>query len=224
MNSGLDFELLEGLSHYSKKIVDNHLAAGPGGNISVKEQNVMWISPSGYSLNDIPNNGWVPVDITTGRPLTSSLKPSSELTMHLEIYRSREDVDAIVHTHPPITIGVISTDYNSIPPMFPDYVAIVGEVPFIEYVEPCTDELAAAVKNVLKNHDYNALFMKNHGLITLGKNLKQAYYRTEVIEDAAKIFWVSNSLGKPKVLGKEDIQKLMDSEAEKYRQRLLDKS
>ncbi|PLT33731.1 class II aldolase/adducin family protein [Bacillus sp. V5-8f] len=216
--------LLSDLRNYSKKIVDNNLVVGPGGNTSIRDNNVMWISPSGFALDDISDENWVPVDIETGEVIHPSLKPSSELAMHLEIYRKRKDVNAIVHTHPPITLGIISTEHNEIPPMFPDYVALVGEVPFINYVVPCSNELAEAVISVLDNPSYSALFMKNHGLITIGSTMKQAFYRTEIIEDAARIFWVSTSVGKPQSLSKDDVKEILNLEAEKYRQNLLERA
>lgn len=220
----LSQELHLELSGYSKKLVDKQLVVGPGGNTSLRDGDVMWISPSGYSLDDVAPDHWVPIDIETGNNLNRSLKPSSELMMHLEIYRQRQDVNAIVHTHPPITIGIISTDINEIPPMFPDYVAIVGKkVPYIDYVVPCSDELAYAVIDVLKDPSYTSLFMKNHGLITVGSNMKQAYYRTEIIEDAARIFWVSHTVGKPHILSEQQVDQILNLEAEKFRQKLLER-
>lgn len=210
------------LSCYSKKIVQKGLVVGPGGNTSVRDRDVMWISPSGYALDEVEDENWVAVDIDTGKSLHATLRPSSEIAMHLFIYRKRQDVNAVIHTHPPITIGIISAGYDEIPPMFPDYVALMGKVPCIEYVTPCSVELAESVINVLKNPAYNALLMKNHGLITLGNHVKQAYYRTELVEDSARVFWIAKSVGTPRPLTQEETQAILDSEAEKYRQRLLD--
>lgn len=216
-------KLFKDLDEYSKKIVEKQLAPGPGGNISVRDGEVMWISPSGYSLDDIAPEKWVPICLKTGANLSRDLKPSSEILMHLMVYKFREDVNAIVHTHPPITIGIISTGYNEIPPMFPDYIAIVGKkVPYIDYIIPCSEELANAVVKVMKDPAYTSLFMKNHGLLTLGSNMKQAYYRTEIIEDAAKIFLVSKVVGEPRILNKEETNNISSLEAEKYRQKLLE--
>ncbi|MFC7395509.1 class II aldolase/adducin family protein [Scopulibacillus cellulosilyticus] len=222
MTTNITEDILIDLTAYGQRIVNNKLVAGPGGNISHRDGDLMWISPSGYSFDELSKGDWVAVDITTGETLPNQLRPSSEIAMHLEIYRSRPEINAIVHTHPPYTIGIISTEYNEIPPMFPDYVALVGKVPYIDYVVPCSDELAQAVKKVLQDKNYQALFLKNHGLITLGSNLKQAYVRSEIIEDAAKIFWVSKSVGTPKVLSPSDIAEISESDAEKYRQNLME--
>ncbi len=116
------------LAGFASRIVNRGLAAGPGGNLSVRDGGRIWISPSGYPLDLIEQNDWVPMDIESGRTERSGPRPSSEFEMHLEIYRVRPDVNAVVHTHPPITIGVISAGIREIPPMFPDFVAIAGTI------------------------------------------------------------------------------------------------
>ncbi|MCA9860923.1 MAG: class II aldolase/adducin family protein, partial [Thermomicrobiales bacterium] len=192
------------LARYAARIVDRGLAAGPGGNISAREGNRIWISPSGYPLDMIEGDDWVPMDIATGRVERSEPRPSSEFEMHLEIYRARPDVNAVVHTHPPITIGVISAGIREIPPMFPDFVAIAGAIGAIDYVVPCSPELAAAVRTEIADPAMSALLMRNHGLLTVGASVREAYYRTEVIEEAARIFWVARSVGTPQVLTPAD--------------------
>ena len=209
------------LARYATRIVDRGLAAGPGGNLSVRDGNRIWISPSGFPLDLIERDDWVPMDIVSGRTERFGPRPSSEFEMHLEIYRARPDVNAVVHTHPPITIGVISAGIREIPPMFPDFVAIAGAIGAIDYVVPCSPELAAAVRNEIRDPAMSALLMRNHGLLTVGGSVREAYYRTEVIEEAARIFWVARSVGTPQVLTAADSAAILDLEAERYRQKLL---
>lgn len=213
------------LARFSRRIVKRGLAAGPGGNVSVRDESRIWISPSGFPLDLIERDDWVPMEIASGRierPVSvDGPRPSSEFEMHLEIYRTRPDVHAVVHTHPPITIGVISAGIREIPPMFPDFVAIAGSIGMIEYVVPCSPELAAAVRQEIGAPGMGALLMRNHGLLTVGGSVREAYYRTEVIEEAARIFWIARSVGTPQVLTAEDSAAILDLEAERYRQRLL---
>ena len=131
-------------------------------------------------------------------------------------------MNAVVHTHPPFAIGVISSGYDEIPVMFPDYVVLLGRVPCIDYVVPCSEELADDVVEVLRHPEYQALLMKNHGVITLGTNLLQAYYRTELVEDGARVFYIGKCVGTPRALTDAETQAILDSEAEKYRIRLLE--
>jgi len=209
------------LARYSARLVSRGLVVGPGGNTSARDGEIMWISPSGFALDDIGADDWVAMDIASGEARQRAPRPSSEFAMHLAIYRARPDVSAIVHTHPPTTIGVISAGLDRIPFMFPDQVAVVGDVPFIDYVVPCSQELADAVVAAMGNEDVSALLMQNHGLITVGHNLKEAYYRTEVVEDAARIFWVAATVGTPRTLTAPEADEIRNLEAERYRQRLL---
>jgi L-fuculose-phosphate aldolase len=209
------------LTRYSRRIVERGLAAGPGGNVSVRDGARIWISPSGFPLDLIEPGDWVPMDIASGRIEREGPRPSSEFEMHLEIYRERPDVDAVVHTHPPVTIGVISAGIREIPPMFPDFVAIAGSIGMIDYVVPCSPELAAAVRNEIAAPGMGALLMRNHGLLTVGGSVREAYCRTEVIEEAARIYWVARSVGTPQVLTGAQTAAILDLEAERYRQKLL---
>lgn len=208
-------------TRYARRIVERGLAAGPGGNVSVRDGDRMWISPSGFPLDLVEVDDWVPMEVASGRVERPGPRPSSEFEMHLEIYRSRPDVAAVVHTHPPITIGVISAGIPEIPPMFPDFVAIGGRIAAIDYVVPCTPELAAAVRAELADPAATALLMRNHGVTTVGRSLREAYYRTEVIEDAARIYWVAQGVGTPQVLTPAQSAAILDLEAERYRQKLL---
>ncbi len=219
--SGISESAASELRRYTTRIVDRGLAAGPGGNVSLRDGSRIWISPSGYPLDLVEGDDWVPMEIATGRVERSGPRPSSEFEMHLEIYRARPDVNAVVHTHPPITIGVISAGIHEIPPMFPDFVAIAGTIGAIDYVVPCSPELAAAVRNEIRDPAMNALLMRNHGLLTVGASVREAYYRTEVIEEAARIFWVARSVGTPQVLTPTDTAAILDLEAERYRKKLL---
>lgn len=213
--------LLKELAHYSDRIVRRGLVVGPGGNTSVRDDEVMWISPSGFALDEIDDAHWVDMDIATGATRHTGPRPSSESAMHLALYRARPEIEAIVHTHPPTTIGVISAGLDEIPFMFPDQVALVGIVPTIDYVVPCSQELADAVVDAMRDPEVNGLLMKNHGLITVGQNLKEAYYRTEVIEDSARVFWIASTVGTPRALTAREAAEIRNLEAERYRQRLL---
>jgi len=211
----------EELTRFGRKIVARGLAVGPGGNISARVGDGIWISPSGYPLDEIGEDEWVEVDLGTGVPARPGPRPSSEIEMHLEIYRQRQDVRAVVHTHPPTAIGVTAAGLDVIPFMFPDQVAIVGAVDCIDYVVPCSPELAATVANAFRRPAAAGLLLRNHGLVTVGGNLREAYYRTEVVEDAARVFWIASSIGRPRSLSEEESRQVADLEAEKYRQSLL---
>lgn len=205
---------------YGKMIVRKGLAAGPGGNISARCGEVVYLSPSGYSLEELREEDYVGVSLKTGEVVEGHLKPTCEVSMHLGCYLAREDVRAIVHTHPPLAIGVVSAGVK-INPMFPDFVALLGEVPVIDYVIPAGEEIKKMVTATLKDHD--AVLLVNHGAVTVGANLKEAFYRAELIENAARILIASLTVGKPRFLTGEEIKGIENLEAEDYRKALLKK-
>lgn len=213
----------EELTRYGRRIVERGLAVGPGGNLSARVGERIVISPSGFPLDEIGAADWVEVDLGSGRPIRPGPRPSSEIEMHLAVYRRRPEVRAVVHTHPPTAIGVTAAGIDAIPFMFPDQVALVGAVACLDYVVPCSPELAAAVGDAFADPVATGLLLRNHGLVTVGETLREAYYRTEVVEDAARVFWIAATLsaGRPRSLTEEDARRVADLEAERYRQALL---
>jgi len=206
------------LSKYARKIVAKGLVVGPGGNISARSGDTMYISPSGFDLAEIDLKQWCAVDIPSGQVEDGALRPSSEVLMHLDIYRTRLDIQAVVHTHPAycIALGLISKD---LPMMFPDQAALLGEIRFVDYVLPTTQQLADSVAAEIQHAD--TLLLGNHGLVTAGKNLREAYYRTEVAEESAKVYLLASAAGKPKLLTKQEIAEIRGLDSEAYRIALL---
>jgi L-fuculose-phosphate aldolase len=206
------------LSKYAKKIVSKGLVVGPGGNISARLDNTMFISPSGFDLSEIESEQWCAVDIPSGQVEEGALRPSSEVMMHLDIYRARPDLQSVVHTHPAycIALGLISRE---LPMMFPDQAALLGEIGFVDYVVPTTQQLADAVAAEIKHAD--TLLLGNHGLVTAGRNLREAYYRTDVAEESAKVYLLASAVGRPKFLTEQEVAEIRGLGSEVYRIALL---
>ncbi|MBN2983856.1 MULTISPECIES: class II aldolase/adducin family protein [Cohnella] len=208
------------LCKYARKTVANKLVVGPGGNISARFEGKMYLSPSGFALDEIAPEQWVEVDIATGDIADIGLRPSSEVLMHLYAYRQNPQIGAIVHTHPPYCIAFTLVE-RELPVMFPDQAALVGTTAYVPYVLPTTDKLADAV--VAKVDDYSTILLGNHGLVTTGRNLREAYYRTEVVEESAKIYLISSAIREPKALTDEEYKEIASLESEAYRIELLQK-
>lgn len=209
--------LREELANFGRRILESGLAVGPGGNISARCAEKMLISPSGLSFEEVSPEGYVAVDLKSGAVLGEG-RPSSEVAMHRAIYLAREDVNAVVHVHPPFVIGVTSGG-GSIEPMFPDFVALIKRVAVLPYILPCTEQLAQAVKEAVQNAE--AVVLVNHGAITVGATLKEAFYRAQILEEAAKITAIARLFGSPRVLSREEQEELLGLEAERYRQSVL---
>lgn len=208
------------LNEYGKKLVTSGLVVGAGGNLSMRNGDYMYISPSGFDLQEIEDDEWVKVNIRTGEVL-SDLKPSSEIQMHLQCFRKREDIQVVLHAHPSYSVGVSSTGIE-IPNMFPDFTAMIHNIKYLDYMIPTTNVLADAVADVIQETD--VVVMRNHGVLTVGKSMKEAYFFMQLTEEAAKVYTISNSVGEPRILTEDECLELKNLSSEQYRAKLLKKS
>jgi len=142
-----------------------------------------------------------------GKPLNDR-RASSELAMHLLIYRERPEVKAVCHAHPPHGSAFAVAGLAIDQPILSEVILTLGCVPLAEYGTPSTDELTEAMLPLVKNH--NALLMANHGAVAYGENLWQAFDRLETLEHTAKIAILSRALGGAKNLPPDSIEKLID--------------
>ncbi len=143
-----------------------------------------------------------------GKVVAGSLRPSSETKMHLAVYRTRSDVQGIVHAHPPAATGFaacrIRLDQDVI---LPEVVFGLSKIGFAEYGTPTTEEIPEAV--VKEIPDCDAMLLSNHGALTVGVDVTQAYYRMEVLEMYARVRLVTRIIGEPKPLSQGEVAELL---------------
>ncbi|MBT1248415.1 MULTISPECIES: class II aldolase/adducin family protein [unclassified Thermosipho (in: thermotogales)] len=195
-------------------IVENGLVKGTWGNVSIRDKDYVYITPSGIPYDKLKEEMISVVDFNGS--LIDGLKPSSELPTHLEIYKNRKDVNAIVHTHPVFstTVSVVSSE---IPPLIEDAVMILGpEIKVSEYALPGSIELAKNVVDALS--DNNAVILKNHGLITVGFDIDEALTASLVCEKTAEIYLYTLNIGNFSTISYEDAVILRNKYLNGYRQ------
>ena len=141
-----------------------------------------------------------------GKKLAGERDPSSEMQMHLEVYRQRPDVNAVVHAHPPIATAFAVAGIPLDRAVLAEVVTTLGSVPIAEYATPSTKELPEAVRKYVRAHD--GMLLANHGALTLGADLLSAYYKMETIEHFAKISFVARMLGGERLLSRDEVQRL----------------
>lgn len=141
-----------------------------------------------------------------GKKLAGERDPSSEMQMHLEVYRQRPDAKAVVHAHPPIATGFAVAGIPLDRAVLAEVVTTLGSVPIAEYATPSTKELPEAVRKYVKAHD--GMLLANHGALTLGADLFSAYYKMETIEHFAKISFVARTLGGENLLSRKEVDRL----------------
>jgi len=143
-----------------------------------------------------------------GRKLQGDRDPSSEMLMHLEVYRQRPDARAVVHAHPPTATGFAVAGIPLDRAVLAEVLTTLGSIPIAAYATPSTKELPDAVRKYIKAHD--GMLLANHGALTVGGDLFGAYYKMETIEHFAKISLVARMLGRENLLSREEVMRLQE--------------
>jgi len=147
------------------------------------------------------------VKVRSASPEGCNLRPTSEMPMHLEVYRQRPDVGAVVHAHPPTAIALSIAGVSLAEYLLPEVVITLGLVPTTEYATPSGQETARAVKDLIREHD--GIVLKSHGVLTVGANPFDAYMKLETIEHYAGILLTLRQLGRYKPLPPDQVDKLL---------------
>lgn len=182
--------------------------ASNDGNFSRRlGEGLFLVTPAGVSKGFLTPDMLVVVD-RQGRTVehTSAFRPSSETPLHLECYRRRDDVGGVCHAHPPAATAFACARKAIDAPILGEALMALGEVPCAPYGRTGTAELPAAVAPLLETH--NALLLANHGALTLGTDLEEAYYRMETLEHTAQIHLNARLLGGGVPLDDEQVKEL----------------
>jgi L-fuculose-phosphate aldolase len=177
------------------------------GNLSVRlDAERILLTPSRACKGDLTPQDLLVTDLS-GAVLSGAGQPSSEMQMHLLYYHSRPDVRAICHGHPPTATGFAVVGRALEEEILPEVIIALGKVPLARYGTPGTWELCAGLEPLVSKHD--AILLENHGVVTCGKDLRTAYYHMETVEQCARVLLTAESLGKPRVLPRAEVQKLI---------------
>src|SRR5213078_2826025 len=141
-----------------------------------------------------------------GKKIAGDRDPSSEMLMHLEVYRQRPDARAVCHAHPPIATGFAVAGIPLNRAVLAEVLTTLGSIPIAEYATPSTSELPEAVRKYITAHD--GMLLANHGALTVGTDLFAAYYKMETIEHFAKISLVARLLGRENLIAREELNRL----------------
>jgi L-fuculose-phosphate aldolase len=180
--------------------------ASNDGNISVRlEPGRLLMTPKSVCKGFMTPDMMCITDLE-GRKLQGDRDPSSEMLMHLEVYRQRPDVQAVVHAHPPIATGFAVAGIPLNRAVLAEVLTTLGSVPIAEYATPSTNELPDAVRKYIKAHD--GMLLANHGALTVGADLFAAYYKMETIEHFAHISLVARMLGREHLISRDEVERL----------------
>jgi L-fuculose-phosphate aldolase len=197
----------EEIVRYGRMLHDRGFVAAMDGNLSVRlKDDRILVTPTCVSKGAMRPADMVIVDLD-GNRLAGRRNVTSELGMHLLVYRMRPDVQAIVHAHPPTATGFAAAGIALTEPLVCEVVMGLGCIPLARYGTPGTSELAQTLEPYVEQYD--AILMSNHGVVAYGDTLEHSYMKMETVEHFAQIALVTHLLGRQQPLKQPDIEKLL---------------
>lgn len=213
-NGGVDDRAIEmehrrQLARFGRWLYRLGFVPGTAGNLSVRlNRDVILATPTGMSKFLLKASDMVLVDLE-GRRMEGTRNATSEIGMHLAIYSRRPDVRAVVHAHPPIATGFASCGLGLEEPLCSEVVMALGAVPLAPYATTGTADVASSIVPFIDGHD--AILLANHGAVTAGTRLQEAFMRMETVEHYAHICLVARQLGCAKPLSGDHLEKLAEA-------------
>jgi len=205
-----EYRMRQEIVRVTRILANQRLIRSSDGNISIRlEDDRFLVTPSGlYKMAMEPDDPII-VDfsgnVIIGKP---GLKPSSELNMHLEAYRQRSDICAVLHAHPPFATALTIAGIPFPVEYLPEVLIALGEVPVAQYGTPGTPDLGNSIREFIKSH--NSVLLSHHGSITVGQTLEEALIALERMEHAAYTFYLAHNLGDPIPLLEGELIKLRE--------------
>jgi L-fuculose-phosphate aldolase len=198
------------LVKYSRRIWQRGWVANHDGNLSVRvDKSRILATPTAFSKEEVREDDLLLIEIWTGKVLSGRHRPFSELPLHLEYYQIRDDVQAVIHAHPPTAGGFAIAGLEVDPRITPEAVVSIGDrIPLAPTVKP--GSLAAKQQIRSLGNLYDVVMLGNHGTVAAGDNLEMAYLRTELVEHLAKMQQQAMLLGNLRLIQDEWVAELMN--------------
>jgi L-fuculose-phosphate aldolase len=203
-------ELRQEMVRVGRLLWERGYVAATDGNLSARlPSDRLLVTASGLSKGFLSDEDMVVMRLDG--ELVSSYRgkgqqPSSEISMHLEVYRQRPDVNAVVHAHPPLATAFSIAGVSLARCVIPEVIVTMGGIPTAEYATPGTPEVSASIRQAIQ--DYDAIILAHHGSLTVGSTLWEAYLRLEKVEHTAAITLAAHQLGRVNALSPQAVEKL----------------
>ena len=205
-----EYEIKKEMCEIGRRVYNRGMVAANDGNFSVKlNDNEFLCTPTGVSKGFMTPDYICKVD-AEGNVLQANkgFRPSSEIKMHMRVYKERPDVKSVVHAHPLYATTFAIAGIPLTQPIMPEAVIALGCVPIAKYGTPSTVEIPDAVSEHLQYFD--AVLLENHGALTYSDSLLNAYHKMESVEFYARLLWQTMQIGGPQELNKEQVEKLYE--------------
>lgn len=194
------------LANFCHLLYKKGLIAGFDGNFSVKlDNNSILITPSGLPKGFLEPDDLIVIDLT-GQKISGRGEPSSETAMHLQVYQNRPEIKACCHAHPPYATAFASVGKRLPDNVLPEVLLSLGNIELVEYIPTGVAEEWVKLADHIKIN--NAVLLANHGALTLGRDIEEAYLRMETVEHFARIAYLGENLGGLKPLDSKEVARL----------------
>jgi len=201
-------ELREHICSIGKRLYDREMIAANDGNISVRLGDGSFLcTPTGVSKGFMMPDMLCRIDSEGQVVDHGTTRPSSEILMHLHIYKQRPDITAVVHAHPVYATVHAICGKPLVRQIMPEATLLLGEVPIAPYATPSTADLPASITAYLQTHD--ALLLENHGAVAYGADLQNAQFKMEALEYYARIIYLASQYGGAHEFNAGEIKKLV---------------
>jgi L-fuculose-phosphate aldolase len=210
---GKEPALRDEIVRVGRLMYDRGLVVGNDGNLSARlDEGHVLCTPTGLCKGFMTPDQLIVVDLEGHKvgmstPANRDALPTSEVLMHLEAYRQRTDVQAVVHAHPPTAVALSIAGISLAECMVPEAIVNLGLIPTTEYSTPASTENVVAIRKVIAGHD--GLILQRHGALTVGRSLWEAFARLETLEQVAKITLILHQLGRGAPLAAPQVEKLL---------------
>jgi L-fuculose-phosphate aldolase len=206
-------ELRRQIVEIGRRLYAHNLISANDGNASVRlGDDRLLITPTGLHKGTLSPEQVLITDldgqlVRSYHPAARDLRPSVEILMHLEAYRQRPDVRAVIHAHPPMAIACTLAGVSLAEPVLPEVVYHLKAIPTVAYATPGGPASAAAIRELIRGYD--ALLLERHGSLTVGRDLELAYLRTERIEHVAAVMLAAHARGPIAPLPADEVARLL---------------
>jgi len=201
-------ELRELFCEIGRRMYENGFLAATDGNLSAKlSDKKLMFTPGKSALGHMEPEDLVITDFD-GEMLKGEGKVTSEYRLHLTCYEERDDINAVVHAHPPYVLALTIAGVSLARPVLPEVVFNLGSIPTAPYATPSSPQGPEVIRELVRVHD--AMAIDRHGSVTVGETLEDAYLKLEKVEHAAQITHLARQLGVIKVLPKKEVEKLKE--------------
>jgi L-fuculose-phosphate aldolase len=201
-----NFNESDQIIQYGRRLYEKGFVAATDGNLSIRRNDGnIFITGSGLQKGFLKESDLAVID-SEGNKISGERHPSSEKAMHLFVYKSRPDIMACCHAHPPYSTAYSIAGRPLPSNILPEVIISVGDIALTDYAPPGTEAVPRSLEKYIHTHE--AFILRNHGVLTIGRTMEEAYNRMEIVEHYAKIVYIAANIGPLNFIDTEEINRL----------------